>query len=88
MPDELRDEALDTPEDEDDRVVADMNVEGMPWYEKSKRRFQRAQNGEPMTRRELWRYGLVAVGAGLLAVAAFGLLGAGFIWFCINVWLR
>ncbi len=81
MPEERQDSS------EDDRVIADMNIEGMPWY-RAQETGPRNPNAEPMSKRNLWRYALSAVGAGLLIVMAFGLLGALFIWFCTNVWLK
>ncbi len=83
MPEERR----ETPEAEEDRAVADMNVEGMPWYREG-RPAPKNPDAEPMSRRNLWRYTLSAVGAGLTIVFVFGLAAAAFIWFCINVWFR
>lgn len=73
-------------EAEDDRMVADMNVEGMPWY-REENPPPKNPNAEPMSKRNLWRYTFAAIGAGLLIVMVFGLAGAAFIWFCSNVWL-
>ena len=64
-----------------------MNVEGMPWYREGKPA-PKNPDAEPMSRRNLWRYMLSAVGAGLTIVFVFGLAAAAFIWFCINVWFR
>lgn len=75
------------PEEQDDRVVADMNIEGMPWY-REKKPAPKNPNAEPMSARNAWRYTFYATGAGLLVVTVFGLAGAAFIWFCVNVWFR
>lgn len=90
MPDELRDrpmQADEHPEDEDDRTVADMNVEGMPWY-RAEKPMPKNPNAEEISKKNLWRYAFSAVKAGLLIVFVFGLLGALFIFFCTNIWLR
>ena len=34
-------------DDDDGRTIADMNVEGMPWYDRSRR--ERPESGEPKT---------------------------------------
>lgn len=83
----MPDERQNRTEDEDDRVIANMNIEGMPWYNAQEAK-PKNPNAEPMSTRNLWRYALSAVGAGLLIVMAFGLFGALFIWFCTNVWLK
>lgn len=70
---------------EEDRVIAPMNVEGMPWYQSGEPAPQNP-NAEKMSTRNLIRYAFSAVGAGLLIVFIFGLAGAAFIWLCVNVW--
>ncbi|MEG2316567.1 MAG: hypothetical protein RSC91_10125 [Clostridia bacterium] len=72
---------------EEERVVADMNIEGMPWYSE-KAPAPKNPNAEPLTGKNLWRYLFYAVAAGLVAVFVFGLAGGAFIWFCVNVWFR
>ena len=73
----------------DERVIAPMNVEGMPWYrEDAAKRDGNAPQPEKMTLRQTIRYAFSAVGAGLLIVAAFGIGGWLFIQFCIHVWLK
>ena len=73
--------------EEDERVVAPMNVEGMPWYQPEAPK-PKNPNAEPMSKRDAFRYTLSAVGAGLLIVAVFGTVAAAFVWFCCNVWFR
>lgn len=75
------------PPQEEDHVVAPMNVEGMPWYSPGES-VPRNPEAEPLTGKNLWRYAFSAVGAGLLIVILFGLAGAAFIWFCIHLWFR
>ena len=72
---------------EDERVIAPMNVDGMPWYRPGKPR-PKNPRAEPISYRNIWRYAFSAVGTGLLILSAFGLTGAAFIWFCVNVWFR
>ena len=65
-------------DDDDGRTIANMNVEGMPWYDKQMKRESRAQarteladrvaRGDALTTRETFRYGLYAVLAGLTVV--------------------
>lgn len=69
--------------------IADMNVEGMPWYRKSKPLYP--DSGLPkteMTKKETFHFALSATLAGLL----IGLIMIGgcvlFILFCIHVWFR
>ena len=81
------------PEGDDGRTIADMNVEGMPWYmpgETLSREERRQRNrSEPaMTKRESRYYTWGAIKAALLVV---GVLCAGivlFVLFCVKVWFR
>ena len=84
MPDENRDERA---KEDDGRVIAPMNVEGMPWYQREQPK-PKNPSAESMTRKQAARYTLYAVGAGLAIVFIFGTAGAAFIWFCSNVWFR
>ena len=76
----------------EDLTVADMNVEGMPWYRPELKMGQESAPKNPhperMTPKETFHWALGAVGAGLLIVAAFGLAGFLFIEFCIHIWFR
>ncbi len=81
-------------EDDDGRTIADMNVEGMPWYRADRKREARAQareelqqkidRGEALTRRETLRYSLYATLAGLTVV---GVVGGGTVLFVFLLWL-
>ena len=69
--------------------IADMNVEGMPWYRKAEPLYP--DSGLPkteMTKKEAFRFTVSATLAGLLV----GLILVGacaiFILFCTHVWLR
>jgi hypothetical protein len=77
------------PED-DGRVIAPMNLEGMPWYRSNPppARDENAPPPEKMTFRQTVRYSFSAVGAGLLIVAVFGAAAWLFIEFCIHVWFK
>lgn len=77
------------PED-DGRTIADMNVEGMPWYLPGPKE-NASGDGEDhyqMTPREQRLYTLAAVRAALLIVGAFAAVFAAFIAFCDFVWFR
>ncbi len=65
-------------DDDDGRTIANMNVEGMPWYDANMKRQNRAEaraeladrvaRGEALTGRETLRYTLYSVLAGLTVV--------------------
>ncbi len=79
-------------EDDDGRVICNMDVEGTRWHDKSVRRRERAArnmpSGEQMTRSEVWRYAGSAVLAGLLIVMVFSVTSVLFILFCTEIWFR
>ena len=76
---------------DDGRTIANMNVEGMPWYiDEAKRHRQTSENGEvPELTKEETR---AAIGGMLAAVLVVGLIFAAifliFILFCVFVWFR
>ncbi len=85
--------------DDDDRVIANMNVEGAPWYDKQVRESQRRESeaerkakvklyGERMTDSEARRYTFYAVLAGLTIALAFAAVYALIILFMTEVWLK
>ena len=85
------------PDGDDGRTIADMNVEGMPWYtppapeERAGTGHgapQTAWESEPLSREERRHYILGAVLAALAVAAVFGLAYFLFLWFCTGVWLR
>ena len=81
-------------EDDDGRTIADMNVEGMPWYQANVKKQSRAEakaalqekidRGEALTRRETLRYTFYAVLAGLTVV---GFIGGGTVLLVFILWL-
>jgi hypothetical protein len=77
------------PEFEDDgRAVANMNVEGMPWFSPSEAPEAPAGGKTPLGIRETWRF-IFGTLAAALSVGAVFLAGAAlFILFCQYVWLR
>ena len=79
-------------EDDDGRVICNMDVEGTRWHDKAVRRRERAArkipSGEQMTRSEVWQYTRSAVLAGLLIVMVFSMTLVLFTLFCTKVWFR
>ena len=81
------------PEGDDGRTIANMNVEGMPWYSPGghlsrAERKQKAREGETLTKEESRYYTWGAVKAALLVT---GIMCAGivlFVLFCVHVWFR
>lgn len=81
------------PEGDDGRTIANMNVEGMPWYAPGKRtageeRSETDQGKMQMTKQESRYYTWGAVKAALLVV---GVICAGialFILFCTEIWFK
>ncbi|HPU63446.1 MAG TPA: hypothetical protein PK304_04770 [Mobilitalea sp.] len=84
----------DIPEKEDDNlVVANMNVEGMPWYRGGKPLNIDEGNGErpplpELSKKELRRITLSATLGGLLVGLVFVLVLFLFIMFCVHVWFK
>lgn len=79
-----------TYDDDDGRVIAPMNVEGMPWYRKGKP-LSGGDSGSkepPLSRKETLILILNGALAGLTIALILGALGALFILFLTNVWLR
>ncbi len=78
------------PED-DGRTIANMNVDGMPWYDS---RLDQASDDTPdgehyqMTREEQRMYTWAAIKSGLLVVLVFAVVFGLFIAFCDFVWFR
>jgi hypothetical protein len=79
-------------EDDDGRVICNMDVPGMRWYDKRVRREEHAMRktaqGDQLTRSEARRYTWYAVLAGLLIATVFSLTWVLFILFCTKVWFR
>ncbi|MBR6113832.1 MAG: hypothetical protein IKQ10_01485 [Oscillospiraceae bacterium] len=77
------------PED-DGRTIADMNVDGMPWFlpGQEDRPGEDGSDHYQMTPREQRMYTFAAVKAGLFIVGVFGAVFAAFIAFCDFIWFR
>ena len=76
-------------EGDDGRVVAKMNVDGMPWYMRAERKKVSEENDlsdltKSETRAIIWGSLKAALLIGGIFVAAFAL----FILFCVFVWFR
>ena len=69
--------------EDDGRTIADMNVDGMPWYEP-----KRQDNAEKIELTSSEQRALIgsALKAALLVAAIFGLAYFLFILFCTHVW--
>ncbi|QUA52791.1 hypothetical protein [Aristaeella lactis] len=81
------------PEGDDGRTVADMNVEGMPWYTPKnllpKTERKQGDNSQPLlTKEESRYYTWGALKAALLVTGAICGGIALFILFCQFIWLR
>ena len=79
------------PDPEDDgRTIANMNVDGMPWYHRSQEDDSKAYqtSSVPMTREEQRIYTWAAIKAGLVIVLVFAVVFLLFLLFCDYVWFR
>ena len=80
-------------DDDDGRVIANMNVDGMPWSmsdvllrrKKSDEKLQSSSDFSDVDTREIVKG---AVKAGLVIAGVFLVAAALFILFCIHVWFR
>ena len=76
-------------EGDDGRVVANMNVDGMPWYMRAERKKKQEENDfDDLTKEETRAIIGGAVKAGLLVGSVFFVAFGLFILFCIFVWFR
>ena len=79
-------------EEDDGATVADMNIDGMPWYIRRKYNKQAEQdnpNGSLNLSKEQMRiYKAGAVKAGLVIIGVFGMAYFLFILFCYFVWFK
>ncbi|MBQ8830609.1 MAG: hypothetical protein IJ017_03315 [Oscillospiraceae bacterium] len=77
-------------DDDDGRVIANMNVDGMPWYSGDDRRGKRASESDmsDLTKSEARAIVTGAMKAGLLVAGVFLLGALIFILFCVFVWFK
>ncbi len=76
-------------EGDDGRVVAKMNVDGMPWYMRYQKQNVPENNDlSDLSKGETWEIIKGSVKAGLLIGGVFFLVFLLFILFCIFVWFR
>lgn len=75
--------------EDDGRVIADMNIEGTPWYVKEKKPSagEYVGDGGVLSKKELFSLMKYAVGAGLALALVFVFAFFLFILFSLNVWL-
>lgn len=78
--------------EDDGRVICNMDVEGMRWYDKGARRKdfegRKTPVGDQLTRSEARRYTWSALLAALSIVAIFSVSWVLFILFCTEIWFR
>ena len=74
---------------DDGRVVAKMNVDGMPWYMRAEKK-DLPENSDisDLSKGETWQIVKGAVKAGLLIGSVFFVVFLAFILFCVYVWFR
>ena len=73
-------------DDEDNIVIANMNVEGMPWYKEEKRELPVAEHPDMPDKKETFYIILGALKAGMLIVGVFAVALILFTLFCTKVW--
>ncbi len=79
-------------DDDDGRVIANMNVDGMPWFMSDALKNRRNTDAEgeqlDLTREESRALVKGAIKAGLLIAAVFVFAALLFILFCVHVWFK
>ncbi|MBQ2892686.1 MAG: hypothetical protein IJE24_00975 [Oscillospiraceae bacterium] len=74
---------------DDGRVVAKMNVDGMPWYMRAeKKELPQDSDISDLSKKETWEIIKGSVKAGLLIGSVFFVVFLAFILFCVYVWFR
>jgi len=73
---------------DDGRVVANMNVDGMPWYHPQAKNHELAsgKNEMELTRKEKFAMTKGVLGASLLVGSIFFIVFGLFILFCVFIW--
>jgi hypothetical protein len=76
-------------EGDDGRVVAKMNVDGMPWYMRAEQQNTPENNDlSQLSKGETWEIIKGTVKAGLLIGSVFFVIFLLFILFCVFVWFK
>ena len=75
---------------DDGRTIADMNVEGMPWYNpvRDSKLREKPVSGEQLGFKETLAVMRGVLRAGLLVAAVFAVGFLAFILFCVFVWFK
>lgn len=72
---------------DDGRVIVNMNVDGMPWYNPKKLPLQ-SDGHDTLTKSQIRSFIWGALKAGLLISVGFSIAFILFILFCLKVWFR
>jgi len=81
-------------DDDDGRVICDMDVEGMKWYDRRVRKEKRAERrtnlpaGDQLTKSQARRYTFYAILAGLTLFAVYAVVWGLVLLFMTQVWFR
>lgn len=73
---------------DDGRTIANMNVEGMPWYNPSRGEEKKSAPLKDLTRGETWAILWGILKAAMLVVLVFAVVFTLFILFTYYVWLK
>ena len=86
----VHDHAVDDADFDDGRTIADMNVDGMPWYVPGDEHRDALSRGsaEELSESQMRTYRWAAVKAGLLVVLVFGGAFGLFLAFCDFIWFQ
>jgi hypothetical protein len=77
------------PIDDDGRVIANMNIEGTPWYVDKSNEPERSLSNEPeLSRKEAFHLMKGALVAGLIIGIVFISVFFVFILFCTKIWFK
>ncbi len=83
---EFEGEELPAQTQDEERVIVNMNVEGMPGYRPERPEAQMPSSGEMMSKKETRQFMLTATLTGLLVAAIFSAVLILFTLFCTQVW--
>ncbi len=79
-------------DDDDDLVICNMDVDGMPWHDKrihhEKTALLKNIQGEQVTKAEARLYTWYSILAGMLVVSVFSVTWILFTLFCTKIWFR